>query len=175
MKSMTAIIVSCFALLALPRPAHGASESVLQKREQRQLRNLHRYEGTLRFFRHHAWLLRGRRTRHAARQEVRRARIWIPIIRRELAETRRALAPPILSVPQIICKVFVEDCQRALSVAYCESKYSVHAVNGQYYGLFQMGSREREIYGGSTDDPWEQARAAHAYYLRSGWAPWSCA
>jgi hypothetical protein len=36
-------------------------------------------------------------------------------------------------------------------VAYCESRFSTWAQNGQYLGLFQMGSNERATYGhGST-------------------------
>lgn len=78
------------------------------------------------------------------------------------------------SVPQIICRVFREDCSMAERVAYRESRYSIYAQNGQYLGIFQMGSHERSTYatiGYST--AYEQIVAAHNYYLVSGWSPWS--
>jgi hypothetical protein len=61
-------------------------------------------------------------------------------------------------------------------VAYCESRYRLTAVNGQYLGIFQMGSHERATYatiGYST--AYEQIVAAHNYYEAAGWGPWSCA
>jgi hypothetical protein len=72
-----------------------------------------------------------------------------------------------------ICAVFV-PCEKALSVAWCESRFSIYARNGQYLGLFQFGEYARSAYGfGWT--AYEQARAAHAYYMDAGWAPWECA
>jgi hypothetical protein len=63
----------------------------------------------------------------------------------------------------------------AWSVARCETggTMSVWANNGQYLGLFQMGSYARAAYGHSAN-PWGQARAAHRYYVASGrdWSPW---
>jgi hypothetical protein len=65
----------------------------------------------------------------------------------------------------------------AWQVAQCETggTMSVWANNGQYLGLFQMGSSERATYGHSAN-PWGQARAAHRYYVASGrdWSPWTC-
>lgn len=74
-----------------------------------------------------------------------------------------------------ICWVFGEDCREAVAVARCESTMRPTAQNGQYLGLFQMGSWERSLFGhGQT--PLEQARAAHRYFVRSGsdWSPWTC-
>jgi hypothetical protein len=66
---------------------------------------------------------------------------------------------------------------QAWRVAGCETggTYSVWANNGQYLGLFQMGSYARSTYGHSNN-PWGQARAAHRYYVASGrdWSPWTC-
>lgn len=78
---------------------------------------------------------------------------------------------------QAICHVFGNYCSEALAVARCESghSYSVRAQNGQYLGMFQMGSYARSKYGhGYT--PLEQARAAYAYFADAGydWSPWSC-
>lgn len=76
-----------------------------------------------------------------------------------------------------ICHVFGSYCSQALSVARCETggTFSVYAQNGQYLGLFQMGSYARSRYGHS----WTaigQARAAYGYFVDSGrdWSPWQC-
>jgi hypothetical protein len=65
----------------------------------------------------------------------------------------------------------------AWQVARCETggTFSPWANNGQYLGLFQMGSFARSRYGPGRD-PWTQARAAHRYYVESGrdWSPWTC-
>lgn len=52
---------------------------------------LHRYTGTLVFFRRHSWLVRRPPTRPIALREIRRARVWLAVLGRELAETRAAL------------------------------------------------------------------------------------
>ena len=75
----------------------------------------------------------------------------------------------------VICKVFGSYCQQALRVSWCESKWYVWAGNGQYLGIFQMGSWERATYGHGSG-AWAQAKAAHRYFVASGrdWSPWSC-
>ncbi len=80
------------------------------------------------------------------------------------------------SVPTVICRVFGASCSEAISVARCESGFSIHAVNGQYLGIFQMGSSERATYatiGYAT--AYEQIVAAHNYFAVAGWGPWTCA
>jgi len=74
-----------------------------------------------------------------------------------------------------ICKTFGGYCQEALSVSWCESRWTVTAHNGQYLGLFQMGSYARSKYGHSNG-AWGQSRAARRYFIDSGrdWSPWSC-
>lgn len=75
---------------------------------------------------------------------------------------------------QIICFVFGAHCSEALKVARCESGFSIWAHNGQYLGLFQMGSAERRRYGHGWN-AWAQAQAAHRYFLAAhGWGPWQC-
>ena len=77
---------------------------------------------------------------------------------------------------QIICKVFGKRyCKQAIAVAECESHLDTWATNGQYLGMFQMGSHERRIYGHGRG-AWAQARAARRYFIDSGkdWSPWSC-
>lgn len=80
------------------------------------------------------------------------------------------------SVPSIICSVFGPQCSEAKAVAWCESRYSTTAINGQYYGLFQMGSAERATYAtiGYTT-AYQQTVAAHNYFMAAGWGPWACA
>lgn len=76
-----------------------------------------------------------------------------------------------------ICFVFGSYCQQALVVARCESGHSMstHAHNGQYLGMFQMGSYARKLYGHS-EEPLVQAWAAYRYFVASGkdWSPWDC-
>lgn len=76
----------------------------------------------------------------------------------------------------IIChvwKVRWQRCGRVLSVAWCESTLRPWARNGQYLGIFQMGTRERATYGHGPG-VWTQARAAKRYWDQSHWTPWQC-
>jgi hypothetical protein len=79
------------------------------------------------------------------------------------------------SAPLAIRAVFGRHAEQALTVAWCESRWSTGARNGQYLGLFQMGSFARSRYG-HGGDALTQARAAYAYFVDSGrdWSPWSC-
>ena len=65
--------------------------------------------------------------------------------------------------------------REALRVAWCESHWYTWAKNGQYLGIFQMGSNERKLFG-HGNNAWDQAKAAYKYYVVSGrdWSPWSC-
>ena len=76
---------------------------------------------------------------------------------------------------EAICGVFGPYCAQAIDVAWCESRLSTSARNGQYLGLFQMGSSERRLFG-HGNSALAQAAAAHRYFMRSGrdWSPWSC-
>jgi hypothetical protein len=64
-----------------------------------------------------------------------------------------------------------------MSVVACETgrTYSAWASNGQYLGIFQMGSHERYTYG-HGNNVWAQAKAAYRYFVASGrdWSPWEC-
>ena len=75
----------------------------------------------------------------------------------------------------VIRHVFKGYGDQAVRVAWCESRLEVWAQNGQYLGLFQMGSHERATYGHGPD-AWSQARAAWRYFKATGcdWSPWSC-
>jgi hypothetical protein len=76
---------------------------------------------------------------------------------------------------RIICKVFGPYCKQAITVSRCESGLTIGATNGQYLGLFQMGSYARSKYGHAWH-PWGQARSAYRYFVDSGkdWSPWTC-
>ena len=64
---------------------------------------------------------------------------------------------------------------QAIRVAWCESRLTTTASNGQYKGLFQMGASERRLFGHGSDAE-TQARAARRYFIASGrdWSPWTC-
>ncbi|MFL5911446.1 MAG: septal ring lytic transglycosylase RlpA family protein [Gaiellaceae bacterium] len=87
--------MATFALYVCVAPVKARSGAAvsLRAREHRQSVSLHRYVGTLRFFRRHRWLVRFQPTRPVALREVRRARLWVAVLRRELAETRAQLRP----------------------------------------------------------------------------------
>jgi hypothetical protein len=83
----------------------------------------------------------------------------------------------------IIHHVFGPWGGQAVGVAGCESRYDTGAENGQYWGLFQLGRRERERFArGHYSGPWNQARAALRYFALAehSWGsrgnpwPWSC-
>lgn len=142
----------------------------------------------IRFFDTHRWLLSdprfekeaalrlgiARRTLAASAAKARRARADLAR-RRAVTERQRRLASLERSPQRAICHVFGSYCGEALRVARCESGYSVNAENGQYLGLFQMGSSARRVFG-HGDSALEQAQAAYRYFVRSGrdWSPWSC-
>ena len=67
----------------------------------------------------------------------------------------------------MICRIFGSHCQEALQVSECESGFHTDAQNGQYLGLFQMGTSERRIFGHGPSAE-EQAKAAHRYFVDPG-------
>jgi hypothetical protein len=162
------------------RPSKGAP-GTLEERLERKQALARKYRGTIRFYDTHRRLLSSREHRadasarlRAAKRRLARAETSIERLRRAMASRdarRRAAMPPRVA----ICDVFRDDCREAVNVAWCESRLLTTAQNGQYLGLFQMGSYERRLFGhGSTAH--EQALAAHRYFVRSGrdWSPWSC-
>jgi hypothetical protein len=66
--------------------------------------------------------------------------------------------------------VEVVECEAA---QYWDQDRPQEAKNGQYEGMFQMGTEERKKWGHGPD-PWKQAIAAFRYYVASGrdWSPW---
>jgi hypothetical protein len=152
---------------------------------ERHTSTLEKSRQVVRFFENHRWLLRDPDVGPKARRELRfhRARLrreqahvvrLRARVRREQA-TRRLQAIRKAGPRRAICHVFGPHCREALRVARCESRFRLTARNGQYRGLFQMGTSERRRFGhGST--AFEQAKAAHRYFVLSGrdWSPWSC-
>lgn len=138
----------------------------------------------IRFFEHHRWLLRDPRFRDEAKVRLLAARRAVAVARahkraraahKARIAHRRMISRLERSPAKAICFVFGDHCGEALRVARCESGYRTTAQNGQYLGMFQMGTSERRLFGhGPT--PLAQARAAYRYFVRSGsdWSPWSC-
>lgn len=152
-----------------------------EQRLEQKLVALRKYRGTVRFFENRRPLLVATEQRVSARSSLAYARTRVRQLTKTVqrlratirARTQRRLAS--LPPKEAICSVFGSYCQEALAVAWCESRHSTTAQNGQYLGLFQMGSYERRLFGhGST--PRAQAVAAHRYFVRSGrdWSPWAC-
>ena len=163
------------------RSAVGHPAVPLQARLERTLDAARAYRGTIRFFANHRRLLSSAENGAVARAALRRAKHrlsettrTIATIRRLLWQheaRRRAAMPPRVA----ICDIFGRYCDEAVAVAWCESRLSTTAQNGQYLGLFQMGSSERQLFGhGRTAQ--QQAVAAHKYFVHTGrdWSPWSC-
>lgn len=159
--------------------------SSLETRLAAHVETLRKDASVVRFFETHRWLLHDPAVEQKARATLTRAKRRLAATRVKAERTRRQLAEQkatrrlasLRSAPprKAICAVFGSDCGEALQVAHCESRFSTSARNGQYQGLFQMGSSERSLFGhGQT--AYEQARAAHRYFVRSGrdWSPWSC-
>lgn len=163
MRYLIAVLVA----LVLAAPA-SASQQVLVKR-------IDHSQDVLRFFDNHEWLKAPRAERCT---QVPWTRSCLIARERVRFHTRRIDALEAqLSPVQAICMTFGRYCDEALAVTRCESGDSrtPRAANGQYLGMFQMGSSERARFGhGST--PIEQARAAYRYFVESGrdWSPWSC-
>ena len=165
-----------------PRTAKTDHKALtLDRQLERKVAALQRYRGAIRFFETHRSLLSSRKhqanaksSRAYAKQRVRQLTKTVAALRAkvDMRDARRlATMPPKAA----ICTVFGDDCREAVAVAWCESRLRPTAQNGQYLGLFQMGSYERQLFGHGSSAR-EQAVAAHRYFVRSGrdWSPWSC-
>ena len=149
-------------------------------------RAIHRYRSTIRFFDNPPRLLASAKHQHPGRAALRQAHRRLARSTHALAVLQRAvarrdarrLARRLAKAPPrtVICHVFGRrHCREALTVSWCESRHRTTAQNGQYLGLFQMGSYERDLFGhGATAH--KQAIAAHKYFVLSGrdWSPWGC-
>jgi hypothetical protein len=96
-------------------------------------------------------------------------------------------APVVEVVPsgdleQMICATFVDQCAKALSVVYCESRFDTNTVGAAgERGLFQIHPvhipylADRGLSWDSMFDPASNIAYAYDLYSRSGWGPWTCA
>jgi len=172
-------------LLVLPATAESRSDARLGAQLTHHLSTMKKDRQVLRFLGAHAWLLSDPRFATEAKRQLRlhtesleRAERKAAAARLAIArqtEARQLAAVAAASPPKAICHVFGSYCGQALAVSRCESGLQTDAQNGQYHGLFQMGSNERRIFGhGPTAVA--QAKAAHRYFVASGrdWSPWSC-
>jgi hypothetical protein len=182
------VLVTQAAAAATKAPSQPQSKAqtvrhtlTLDRQLERKLTALRKYRGTVRFFHSHRSLLSSAEHRKDASSALRYAQLRVRQLSGTVAvlqaNVRKLDARSFAALPprKAICAVFADDCQAAIAVAWCESHLQPAARNGQYLGLFQMGSYERQLFGhGPTAH--EQAVAAHRYFLTSGrdWSPWSC-
>jgi hypothetical protein len=174
---LCALVIVAFGSAAQAHPTARALE--------RHVQTLQKDRQVIRFFERHPWLLTDPDVGPAARRQLRLHRASLRAhataarrLQRRLERertTRRLQAVRKAGPRKAICHVFGPYCGQALRVARCESGLSVGARNGQYLGLFQMGSSERRRFGHGVT-AFEQAKAAHRYFVLSGrdWSPWSC-
>lgn len=193
---MRALIVGLLALCVVTQAAVAAMQGetaqasrkanveqralTLDERLERKLAALRKYRGKVRFLENNRSLLASgtapatTKSLAYARKRVRQLTRTVAALRAKVrARELRGLAK--LPPRRAICNVFGSYCRQAIEVAWCESRLQTTAENGQYRGLFQMGSYERSLFGhGSTAHA--QARAAHRYFILSGrdWSPWGC-
>ena len=158
---------------------------MLQRKLAVKLEAARKYRSTIRFFNRHRDLAHSREHRAAAVLAQRRARRGLARVEQEIAyyrglirlreERLRARNLRAARPRTAICGVFGQYCEQAVAVAWCESRLSPAARNGQYLGLFQMGSSERQLFG-HGQSAYEQAVAANRYFVYSGrdWSPWGC-
>lgn len=137
----------------------------------------------IKFYRSVVW--ESQDTLHESRWKTRYPEKWkgrcaykryiVNVWRVEARRLTRLLHAFEMDARKAICYVFDSYCGQALAVAWCESRFSPNATNGQYRGLFQMGRNERLLFGHGSRAI-EQSFAAHRYFVRSGrdWSPWSC-
>jgi hypothetical protein len=187
---LKAVVVGLCAvtLCATPVVASASSSGSAKVQLAHHVGAMRKSASVIRFFEHHRWLLRDARFGKEARVRLVAARHALTTARAHAARSRarlerhrsivrqhRLMTRLRTSPVKAICYVFGDYCRDALRVARCESGYRTTAQNGQYLGMFQMGTSERRLFGhGPT--PLAQARAAYRYFLRSGrdWSPWSC-
>ena len=158
-----------------------AQRPTLDEQLARKVAAARRYQGTVRFFAAHRQLLTSGEHRAKALATLRLARTRLVQLRKSIPRLRAAIAQRdarrLAAMPprKAICEVFRGRCREAVAVAWCESRLDTNAQNGQYLGLFQMGSSARRLFGHGPSAH-EQAVAAHRYYVVSGrdWSPWSC-
>jgi hypothetical protein len=172
-------------LLILPATAQSQSDAELGAQLTRHLSTMKKDRQVLTFFKAHGWLLSDPRFAAEAKRQLQLHKVSLTRAQQKAAaaklalarhaQTRRLAGLDTATPVNAICRVFGDYCGQALAVSRCESGLRTDAQNGQYLGLFQMGSNERRLFGHGPSAS-EQARAAHRYFVASGrdWGPWAC-
>jgi hypothetical protein len=157
----------------------------LEQKLASKIKAARKHRGTIHFFEAHRSLLRSAVKRTVAAGALARAKRGLAQATREVRyyrqrirerdEAREARRLAKASPRVAICQVFGRYCHQALAVAWCESGHQTTARNGQYLGLFQMGTYARQV-AGHGDSAYEQAAAAYRLFVQTGrnWSPWSC-
>lgn len=165
-----------------PRPAAQPNRATLLLNRLAYKRNTARKaQGAIAFFRNHPRILQSVQTGPNASRALALATERLEDAEDDIDVIERALRRIELvrlgrmSPAEVICEVFGRYCRQAVAVAWCESRHTTTAHNGQYLGLFQMGSSERGRFGHGPS-AWDQTRAAYRYFVVAGrdWSPWSC-
>ena len=177
--------VCALFLLVLPATAQSQSDADLSAQLTRHLSTMKKDKQVLAFLQNHQWLFSDPRFSASAKSQKRIHTLSLARAQKKAAAAKAALAHrqkvrrlaayQATTPATVICRIFGGHCQEALAVSRCESGLRTDAQNGQYLGLFQMGSSERAIYGHGPS-ALTQAVAAHRYFVASGsdWGPWSC-
>lgn len=171
-----------FMFMVAAGSAQATSLSTLKKRDKQQTASLYRHAGTVRFFANHPWLLKygPEPQRWTARKALKRARIWVRIIRQERAETRaalEALAHPPNDWAEFSCIYGYEKGPDGPAT---------NTGNG-FYGGLQMDEGFQSTYGREflrqwgTADKWpvwaqvvaaRRARDGYGRHGARGYGPW---
>lgn len=140
--------------------ANTASTSTLHAREHRQVVSLHRYSGTVRFFRNHPWLAQTRPGRVALRV----AKEWLVALRRELRETRAQLYRQGMPPHHALWM-----CIHGHEAADWHNPDTGH--NGHFGGLqMHPGWGYGTSYYASEDSQWVQEWSAERAFRASGFS-----
>jgi hypothetical protein len=151
------------ASFVLAQYAYGGAASVLRD-DRVQERQLRADTGTLRFFRHHGWLLdpRHRETRDWAVGAIEVARHRIPVFRARLARARARLRPQPGHVAGWSC---IHNREAAA--------WSANTGNGYYGGLQLSYGWAGRVRNAALLTPAEQMAVAEAEAAGHGWSePW---
>ena len=106
--------------------------------------------------------------RPAARKARRVAWSWIPVLQRELGETRAALQPRPRVSPWLVAAF---ECIHSHEGSWTDD-------GAPYWGGLQFGRAEWRRFGGrfavtaNLATPGEQIRAGIAYWRLAGFSPW---
>jgi hypothetical protein len=121
-------------------------------------------------------LARKARALHRAHPHVRAYTFFVRLCRAWRKAHHRPAPAAVVPSVRVAARRFGFSPEGMLRVARCESNLVRTATNGQYLGLFQLGSFARARYlRGAWTDAYANALAAARYAKESGgWGPWTC-